>query len=103
MLHDVLLILALLLPACLSAYLLWERRLVFKQLRETSEAQLQTLDKALVMIGTKDPLAFQAVQAMDHVPYAGADAPVVRRATEEEDDLNGYETAALSELGIPGF
>lgn len=80
-----------------------------------TEALSTLLDKALTMLGTKDPLAYQQVQAMsapsayDGVDYDPSDEGEVERirsrsgALQEEVDLNAEEQHLLADLGVDPF
>ena len=81
--------------------------------REVSLAQNATLDKAIALLSTKDPLAFQAVQAMgfgqqydDFNPSMEAEMVRIHDRDGErgsvEEDVNAEERAALSDL-FPGI
>lgn len=78
---------------------------------EGTRALSELLDKALGMLGTKDPLAFQQVQAMSSAtpsgydPYDPSDEAEVARikardgGLSEEDDLSGEERSLLDDFG----
>ena len=81
--------------------------------REVSLAQMRTIDKAIALLSTKDPLAFQAVQAMDFAsqyddfnPSMEAEMERIHERDGErgsvEGDLNADERAALGDL-FPGL
>jgi hypothetical protein len=81
--------------------------------REVSLAQVKLLDKAFTLLSTKDPLAFQAVQAMGYTQQYDDFNPSVEAETERihdrdgergsvEGDLNAEERAALGDL-FPGL
>ena len=81
--------------------------------REVSLAQIKTLDKAIALLATKDPLSFQAVQAMgfasqydDFNPSVEAEVERIHDRDGErgsvEGDLNADERAALGDL-FPGL
>lgn len=93
-----------------------------KQLSETFETAYKgqgvLLDKALAMLGTKDPLSFQSVQYMTPGGYDSGDdydpSPdgeiariAARQGTrygeETEGDLNASELAAAQDLADFGF
>lgn len=81
-----------------------------------SLAQVALLDKLTGILASKDPLAFQAIQAMngviqyddDYSPSEEAEARRIRlRDGEEqnpEEDMNEQELAFLSDIqpGLPG-
>lgn len=61
-----------------------------EQQRETQLGQLALLSKMTGILSAKDPLAFQAIQAMDAVlhpdpPFDPSDEAEARRDYEEED------------------
>jgi hypothetical protein len=81
--------------------------------REVALAQNATLDKAIALLSTKDPLAFQAVQAMgwpsqydDFNPSMEAEQVRIHDRDGErgsvEEDMNAEERAALGDL-FPGI
>lgn len=88
---------------------------------ETYESQTQLLDKAIAILSTKDPMAFQALQVMntqglytDGDRYDPSDEAEVDRLkafgilpADEEGDLNGdvspdEELEWLRTHGVPG-
>ena len=79
-------------------------------LRATLAEQSKLLDKTIAIATSKDPLAFQAIQAMGltQETISTSDSPedlaAVAKYYGEEDDLNERELALVeSELGIRGF
>jgi hypothetical protein len=71
------------------------------------------MDKMATLLSTKDPLAFQAVQAMGYSPQYDDFNPSMEAETERiherdgergsvEEELNAEERAALSDL-FPGI
>jgi hypothetical protein len=81
--------------------------------REVSLAQVALLDKMATLLSTKDPLAFQAVQAMgypsqydDFNPSVEAETARIHERDGErgsvEEELNAEERAALGDL-FPGL
>jgi len=54
-------------------------------LADTNERLVGVLDKTLVLLSTKDPLAFQAVQAMDQPPVPTA--PYTPGAADEMEEV----------------
>jgi hypothetical protein len=81
--------------------------------REVTLAQNATLDKAIALLSTKDPLAFQAVQAMDLTrqyddfnPSMEAEMARIHDRDGErgsvEGELDAEERAALGDL-FPGL
>ena len=99
--------------ACVLWMLLRESRKKSDADREVALAQTALLDKALALLSTKDPLAFQAVQAMGYPSQYDDFNPSVEAETERiherdgergsvEEDLNAYERAALGDI-FPGL
>jgi hypothetical protein len=81
--------------------------------REVSLAQVKALDKAMTLLATKDPLAFQAVQAMgwpqqydDFNPSVEAETDRIHARDGErgsvEEELNAEERAAFGDI-FPGI
>lgn len=63
---------------------------------ETRKKELDVLDKALVLLSTKDPISYQAVQAMDFQDqytshYDPSDEGEIQRIHEREGDRDGFE------------
>ena len=90
-----------------------ERLSWLTQLSQLQSGPLALVDKAMALVGTSDPLSFQQVQAMspstgyderDFDPSEEAEMERIREResalVSREDDLNGIELDALSELGI---
>lgn len=89
--------------------------------RERTKQNLQLtmlLDKALALVGTAEPLAFQAVQVMgtpsggydDGEQYDPSDEAELQRIAdrnpnlgEQGDDVNGLEASFLSDLADAGI
>lgn len=119
-------VLAVLLIACLVLTVLWmsrQNREIVNSYRSMLEQQSQNetqrtnliltsnrqlLDKALGLVATNDPLAFQAIQAMtsptgyDEPQYDPSDEAELARLREMHrdlgDDLNGDELDLLSDV-----
>lgn len=81
---------------------------------EKAKGMEALLDKSIGIIASRDPLAFQAVQAMNlpggyDEPYDPSDEAEVERlkklGREQEDDGIGYhESSVLTDLGVdPAF
>lgn len=83
------------------------------QLSQLQSGPLALVDKAMGLVATTDPLAFQQVQVMtqpsgyDEPEYDPSDEAEVRRIQERErdlgtgrDDLNAIDTDVLDELGV---
>lgn len=83
------------------------------QAKETTKQQqllVGLADKGMALAATTDPLAFQAVQAMETTPSpydvfdpsdAGEAARIAHRNPNlQEDDLSGFEQGILGEFGI---
>lgn len=101
------------------AYLLWERRQTLSDVTGLTGEQLRVIDKLTTLLSTKDPLAFQAVQAMQYqhgysVPddeiYDPSDEAENRRLEyreqSERDELNGTERDAYDAIfgiHVPGL
>ena len=71
--------------ALATVWLLKTLRSLQSDLAGTNERLVGVLDKTLVLLSTKDPLAFQAVQAMSNqhqAPYADYDGPADEEMTE---------------------
>lgn len=54
-----------------------------------NDSLIKVLDKTLVLLSTKDPLAFQAIQAMDQPPIPVADYNPNAEEEMEEVNLGG--------------
>lgn len=106
-----------LLVVCFLCFAVWmilrESRKRSDADREVSLAQIRTLDKAIALLSTKDPLAFQAVQAMgysqqydDFNPSMEAEMVRIHDRDGErgsiEEDLDAQERAALGDI-FPGL
>lgn len=89
---------------------------LLSQQETTRQSQLLHLaEKGMALAASADPLAFQAIQAMEPTPsgydadYDPSDEGEVERIMArsprlQEDDLNGYERDALLDLGVdPAF
>lgn len=86
-------------------------------LSETSQSQLQLLDKALALVASKDSLTYQTIQAMGSTPSASGDdtfdpsdeaeiarIEAIRGVGKAEDDLSGEDgdhLEWLKQLGVP--
>lgn len=80
-----------------------------------SRAQLLLVDKAMALVGTADPLAYQQVQAMetpsayDGAEFDPSDEAELERIQRrnpnlgEGDDVNGFESAFLADLADAGI
>lgn len=105
--------------SALFAGTIWFLTKLLKRATEQESSQTKELsillDKALTMLGTKDPLAYQQVQAMstpsayDGVDYDPSDEGEVQRirsrsgALQEEEDLNAEEQELLNDLGVDPY
>lgn len=73
-----------------------------EKVAQVCESQAQLLDKALALLSAKDPMAFQAVQAMNQTglytePYDPSDEAEIEKMkafgiipADEEGDLDGH-------------
>lgn len=77
---------------------------------------LKLVDKAMALVATSDPLVFQQVQAMltpseydDFDKFDPSDEGELKRisertgSTNQEDDVNGFESSFLSDLADAGI
>ena len=92
----------LLLSTLLVTWLLLERHRSQKNttqiLVKVIEDQDDLIDKLTVLLSTKDPLAFQAVQAMG-MQYPQSEQPVLTTAEDTtEEGLDGFESSALRDI-----
>lgn len=83
--------------------------------RQSTTELAMLLDKAMGMLGTKDPLAFQQVQAMstpsayDGVDYDPSDEAEIARINSrsngltDPEDLDAEERSFLDSLGVDPF
>jgi hypothetical protein len=87
-----------------------------EQLLSSQANSHRLIDKAIALVGTSDPLAFQAVQAMTpeaeydgQAPYDPSDEGEIARLEAmgriaQEDTYSGEDYDIAAELGVePGF
>lgn len=96
--------------------MLKQQQLMNEQLHSTQISYNLLIDKAIALVGTSDPLAFQAVQAMNseaeyegQAPYDPSDEGEIARLNAmgriaQEDIYSGEDYDIAAELGVePGF
>lgn len=96
--------------------MLKQQQLMNEQLETSQRNTHLLLDKAIALVGTSDPLAFQAVQAMSpeaeydgQAPYDPSDEGEIARLNAmgriaQEDIYSGEDFDIAAELGVePGF
>lgn len=96
--------------------MLKQQQLINEQIQTSQQANHLLLDKAIALVGTSDPLAFQAVQAMvpdaeyaSRAPYDPSDEGEIERLnamgrSAQDEVYNGEDYEAAAELGVePGF
>lgn len=103
-----------------NRHLLSEQRILLEKEKLTVESQsghelVALLDKAIGLLSTKDPLAFQQVQVMsdpsayDDVDYDPSDEAEIQRINARSDGLTDLESldaeerAFLDSLGVDPF